>query len=266
MGGETVVDKAKRVERHPVAESIAAAGHVANGVVHGIIGAIAIGVARGAGGSADQAGAMRAIDSTPVGSVALWVCGLALLGLGIYSVVSAVGEWGQRKREAVKSLGRSVAYFAVGGVGLVYATGGTADGEQTTKTVSARLLGSLWGNALLAVVGLVAFAIGVAMIVRGVRRKFLEDVQVSSRSRGWFTALGVAGYVAKGLAVATVGVLFLVAVYKQDPSDAGGLDGALKKLAEIPGGQFVLIGIGVGLITYGVFCLARARTAAPDLG
>ena len=52
---------AAEVEHHPAAAWAASAGQVVNGVVHIIIGLIAVGIARGAGGSADQSGALRAI-------------------------------------------------------------------------------------------------------------------------------------------------------------------------------------------------------------
>ncbi|HJE51916.1 MAG TPA: DUF1206 domain-containing protein, partial [Tessaracoccus flavescens] len=57
---ETVERHARKLEDSPVAAGVAAAGHVANGIVHAIIGLIAFSVARGAGGDADQSGAMRA--------------------------------------------------------------------------------------------------------------------------------------------------------------------------------------------------------------
>ena len=104
--------------------------------------------------------------------------------------------------------------------------------------------------------------IGVAMMAKGVTRSFLKDVDLPPRFRRSFTALGIGGYLAKGLSVVLVGVLFVVAVFTRDPEDTGGLDGALKSLVGVPGGQVVLIAIGAGLILYGLFCLARARTTA----
>ena len=124
-------------------------------------------------------------------------------------------------------------------------------------------MGSWWGSTLLVIVGVVAFAIGVSMIVRGVTKSFVKDVELPGNLRKWFVPLGMAGYIAKGIAVATVGVLFVVAVVERDPDSTGGLDGALKALAGMPFGQIILVLIGIGLILYGVFCLAKARTAAP---
>ena len=70
------------------------------------------------------------------------------------------------------------------------------------------------------------------------------------------------GYVAKGIALGIVGGLFVAAAATADSDKAEGLDGALKSLVGVPGGQVVLIAIGAGLILYGLFCLARARTTA----
>ncbi|MHA6513678.1 DUF1206 domain-containing protein [Tessaracoccus sp. Z1128] len=259
---DDVQDKAKDVEHHPAAAWLAAAGHIVNGIVHAIIGVIAIGIARGVGGSADQSGAMRAIDAHPLGSVALWFVGLALFALAAYSIAVAIGEITEKKRDAARSAGRAVMYIVVGAAALTYASGGTADGEEATESLSSVLLQSWWGSALLVLAGIVVFAIGAAMMGRGITRSFLKDVDLSPRFRRSFTVLGVVGYLAKGLAVAIVGVLFVAAVVSGDASDTGGLDGALKSLVGVPGGQIVLIAIGVGLILYGLFCIARATTTA----
>lgn len=255
-------DKAKDVEHHPVAAWLAGTGHAVNGIVHAIIGAIAIGIAQGAGGSADQSGAMRAIGATPLGAAALWLVAGALLALALYSLAVAVGEVTRKKRDAAKSVGRAVMYAVVGSAALVYAMGGTADGEHATESLSAELLQSWWGSALLVLAGVIIMVIGVAMIGKGVTRSFLKDVDLSPRFRRSFTALGIGGYLAKGLAVVIVGALFLTAVFTRDPEDTGGLDGALRSLVGLPGGQMVLIAIGAGLILFGVYCLARARTTA----
>ncbi|SDY84268.1 DUF1206 domain-containing protein [Tessaracoccus flavus] len=258
-----VEDAAKDVEDHPAASWVAAAGHVANGIVHAVIGLIAISIARGAAGEADQGGAMRAIESTPLGEISLWVVGVSMVGLGLYTLATAIGQLRDDLWQGLKDLGRMVTYFAVGVVALTYATGGTSSGEGTTESLSARLMATGWGSILLVIVGLAIVAIGVGMIVSGVRQRFMRHVDVSPKSQKWFVPLGIAGYVAKGLAVAAVGVLFVVAVWTSDPSQTGGLDGALKSFTQLPFGRVVLFGIAVGLITYGLFCLARARKAKP---
>ena len=73
--------------------------------------------------------------------------------------------------------------------------------------------------------------------------------------------LAVTGYIAKGIAIFTLGILFVVAAVQVDPEEAAGLDGALKALTELPFGEGLLIVIGGGLIAYGLYSFARARLA-----
>lgn len=263
MGKRVRVERAAaQMERHPAAAFAASVGHAVNGVVHIIIGMIAIGIAFGVGGSADQGGAMRAIDGTPLGSVGLWAAGIALYALAFHSAAEAVSEFRREAWPALRVAGRGVAYVTVGTVAVVYASGGTADGEATTESVSAQLLQSTWGSWLLVIVGAAVFSVGVGLIVGGFRKTFLQDVNATGRLRRTVTALGVTGYIAKGVAVGIIGVLFVLAVINRDPGQTGGLDGALKKLTEFQYGPVLLVVIAAGLIAFGVFCFARARTTA----
>lgn len=68
----------------------------------------------------------------------------------------------------------------------------------------------------------------------------------------------VVSYVAKGIAIAVSGVLFLVAALTHDSETAGGLDSAVRTLAVLPLGPLLLWVVGVGLILYALFCFSRA--------
>ncbi|KTR81407.1 DUF1206 domain-containing protein, partial [Leucobacter chromiiresistens] len=49
--------------------------------------------------------------------------------------------------------------------------------------------------------------------------------------------------------------------FSGDSSSAGALDSAITSLYDLPGGPATIVGIGVGFLAYGVFCLFRARFA-----
>ncbi|HET8867987.1 MAG TPA: DUF1206 domain-containing protein, partial [Agrococcus sp.] len=245
-------DAAGAAERSRAADWVEGVGQVANGIVHLIIGGIALGVAFGAGGSADQSGAMRALQQTPLGGIALWAVGIALIGLALHSAVTAVAASRRDWKDAVRSGGRAIAYAVVGATALVYAVGGSSDSEEGTESISAELMANPFGLWLLGAIGLAIVGIGVTFAVRGVRLKFREDVAPPARFRRLVDTLGATGYVAKGIAVVIVGVLFVIAAASHDAEEAGGLDGALQSLTTVPGGVVALVVIAVGLIVYGV--------------
>ena len=267
MNPETLKSTASAAQRSRTFRTMARVGYVVLGVVHIIIGAIAISVAVGAGGGeADQGGAMEQISRVPFGTVVLWIIVLGLFALAVWQITEAFLErdpdtkkkWGRR----VKYVGTALAYFAIGGTALIYALGGRSDSSQSTQSFSATLLSSPGGVVLLVLVGLLVLGVGVAFVVRGIRRDFEKHLSLPAGKAGdGIRALGVVGYVAKGIAVAVVGVLFLVAAITHDPEKAGGLDAALKSLAALPFGQLILWLVGAGLIVYGAYCFARARYA-----
>lgn len=250
-------DVAAEAERHPAARWVTGAGQIANGVVHFVIGGIALGVAFGAGGSADQSGAMQALRETPLGSVTLWVVGLALLGLALLAIVTAIAASRRDWKDALKEAGRGVAYAAVGSTALVAATGGSSDGEAQTESFSAQLMSQPLGVVLVGLLGAGVAAVGVYFVVKGARQRFRDDVAPPTRWRKAVDVLGTCGYIAKGIAVVIVGGLFLIAAVRHDPEEAGGLDGALQSLTTVPGGVIALVAIAVGLMLYGIYCFAR---------
>jgi type IV secretory pathway VirB2 component (pilin) len=125
--------------------------------------------------------------------------------------------------------------------------------------MSAQLMQSGWGKALLVVIGLVVIGIGGYHVYKGVSKKFEKDLNVSS-GRG-ITALGVGGYAAKGLVFVGAGILVLIATLHSDPSKATGIDGAVKALGEAPFGKFLLIVAALGIAAFGAYSFVRSRYA-----
>jgi hypothetical protein len=258
---------AARAAQDSTAFRVAArAGYVVLGILHLVIGGIAISIATGGGGEADQGGAMEQIRATPAGVALLWAIAIGLFALAIWQIAEAVVErnpdskkkWGYR----IKYIGTAVAYLAIAVTALVYALGGQSDSSQSSATFSAQLLKSPGGVFLLVLVGLLVGAIGIAFIVRGFTRAFEKHLNLpSGTARKGIVTFGMVGYIAKGVAVAVTGVLFVVAAFTHDPEKAGGLDAALHTLAELPFGVIILWIVGAGLVIYGLFCVARARYA-----
>ncbi len=254
------------VQDSTVFRTIARIGYVVLGVVHIVIGVLAISITTGGGQNADQGGAMAQIRQAPLGVFVLWIIALGLAALAVWQIAEAVAErnpdskkkWGHR----IKYIGTAVAYVAIAITALVYALGGNSDSSQSTQSFSAQLMSTPGGVALLVLVGLIILAVGIAFVVRGFTRAFEKYLDLpAGTARKGIVAFGVVGYIAKGVAVGVTGVLFVVAALTNDPASAGGIDSALHTLAALPFGPLILWIVGGGLIVYGVFCFARARYA-----
>ena len=74
---------------HPVRWT-ARAGYAANGIVHILIGVIALVVAFGGDGATDQSGALMAIAGAPLGFVALWLIAITLCALGVWQLLEGI--------------------------------------------------------------------------------------------------------------------------------------------------------------------------------
>ncbi|AZH77555.1 MULTISPECIES: DUF1206 domain-containing protein [Microbacterium] len=263
----STVKHAARVAKDSTAfRRIARAGFVVLGLIHVIIGSIAISIAAGGSGDADQDGAMEQVRNNPIGGLLLLLIAAGLIALAVWQIASAflaadpaeTKKWGQR----LKLFGIAGAYLVIGGLALVYAVGGHAESEEASKTLSQVVLAAPGGVALLVIVGLSVIGVGVGFVVSAIMRSFEKLLDMpTGAARGGIIALGVIGYLGKGVAVGVTGVLFVVAAVTQDPDKAAGLDAALHSLLDLPFGRLVLGAVGAGFAIYGVFCIARARFA-----
>jgi hypothetical protein len=250
-------------------EPVARAGFVVSGLLHVLIGVLAVRIALGgsagggSGGSADSSGALGEVARTPFGAFALWAAVVALAALGLWQLLDGALEARARDaKEAAKGLGKGLVFLALAGTALTFARGGSSSSESSTDDVTATLMGSPGGALLVGAVGLAVLGGGGFLVYKGCSDEVRDDLGGSGpggRAGGAALWAGRAGYVAKGLALAVVGVLFVVAAVRSDPSQAGGIDAAMRTLVGFPFGVALLVAVGAGFALYGVWCFVRAR-------
>ncbi|WP_026551632.1 DUF1206 domain-containing protein [Arthrobacter sp. H20] len=259
-------DAAEDVSDSKAFEIAARAGYIAAGLLHLLIGVIALRVAMGGSGSADQSGAISALGNGPGGSLLLWACSIGSIALALFMLSEVFfGAHGMKDSDKLKfrakNAAKGVTYGVIGGTFATYAAGGSSDSSESTQNVSASLMSNPAGSFLLIAVGAAVMVVGGYFIYSGVTRKFRENLS-GLPGKGAGTAvvrLGMIGYVAKGAALLVLGLLFIVATLQNDPEESTGLDGALKSLQGQPYGAWILGVIAVGLIAYGVFMVIRSR-------
>ena len=266
-----VKSAARHAESSAVFETLARAGYAANGIVHVLIGVIVIVIASGGTAEGDQAGAMKAVAGAPAGFVVLWLVAIALWALGVWhaaegllahdwsgDVKGAARKWGRRTSE----FGQAVVFIALGVISATVAMGARPNAEETAESASRGVLSIPGGPFLLGLVGLGIGIGGVSFVMMGIMRSFHKRIDVPDGPVGTsITALGVFGFIAKGVSLLIVGVLLVVVAARSDAEAAGGLDGAVDALLDLWLGPVLAWIVGIGFIAYGVFTVARARYA-----
>jgi hypothetical protein len=264
---ETAQDAASTAQEKTPLRVLARAGFAVSGLLHIIIGAIAVSAAIGAGGGeADLSGALHQVAKTPGGVVVLWAVVVGLVALGAWQVLQTVlaraehraMRWARRIKEASKA----IAYFVVAGTAFRFASGNGNSSSETTRGIVRTVLSAPGGMFLVIAVGVVIGSIGGVFVFRGATTRITNDLQMPGGAPGLATlVLGVVGYIAKGAALLVVGILFLIGALTGDAGKASGFDKALKTLGALPFGDVILVAMGVGVVTYGLYLCVRARVA-----
>jgi hypothetical protein len=265
MAPPTATGAIRITRRMPVVRFLARAGFAVNGLVHAVLGYLIIVVATGAFARADPSGAFAQIESSPGGVFVLWAVIIGLAALGVWLILGALlmrpQDSKRRAARMVIEIGKGIAYLALAALALAFIRNGIA-GAGGTSAPSAQLMTAPGGRVVVLVIAILIVAVGVYFGAKGLRRTFTEDIRVpSGRAGSAVVALGIWGYLSKGIAIAILGALFLGAAVTADPSKATGLDSAVKYLLALPFGPPIVGVVGAGFIAYGLYCFVRARYA-----
>jgi len=249
VGDNTVVEKGARL------------GFAVSGLLHLLIGWIALKVAWGiGGGSADKSGALQTVADGTTGPFLLWLAVIGFALLALWQLTEAVvGRHGAEASDRAKAAGKAVlyAFFAWSAFSVIRGSG-TSDEKKTDET-TAGLLSSPGGQVLVGLVALALLAAAGYHAWKGWTEGFLEELE--QHPGQWVVRAGKAGFIAKGVALGVAGILFGSAAVSSRAAEAGGLDAALKTLRDQPFGPVLLTLVALGIAAYGVFAFAKARHA-----
>lgn len=249
-------------------ESIARAGYPVSGLLHLLIAYIIVRIAFGFRGEADQTGALAVLAEQRGGSVSLWVVAFGLFALSMWRLAEVVlglhpGESTRADRRhtppvnRLKAFGLAVVYLALTFAAVQFAVGVGRRGSERAEGLSARLMQSGGGKAVLVAAGVAIAAFGGYFIYKGASRKFLADLTVPGGRL--MTTLGFVGHVGEGIVLFGAGILVLGASFLQDPSRATGLDAAVRALGQTEYGQTTLLAAAAGFAAYGLYSVALTK-------
>ena len=258
--------KGEDLARTQTFEWLARGGLVARGVVYAIIGVLALKLALGDGGDAtNQQGALQKIAEGPFGKVLLAIVALGLIGYATWRLVRAALGHGPEAdddtKDRVSSLASGIAYAALSVTAIKILVGSGGGGGNPDKATGG-VLDWPGGQVLVIIAGLVLIGVAIDQAVKGLKRKFLEDSkteQMGEGTRKAFTAVGVAGHVARAVTFTLIGWFLIRAAIDYDPDEAVGLDGALAKLGQSSFGPVALGVVAAGFVAFAVYSICDAR-------
>lgn len=250
---------------------LARAGFAARGVTYGVIGALALAMALGAGtaGTApNQQGAFTLIARTGLGQAALVVICAGLLGYALWKLTLAFlgtgpeGAGGSGLTDRLANLVGGIVYIVFFAVAVGVLTGSSGNSSAEPRRAAAGVLGWPGGPVIVGAAGVVMLGIALHQLRDALRGDFAGDSKterMSPQERRIFMILGRSGLSARAIVFGLVGYFLIRTAVDFKPSNAVGVNGALARLPHQPLGPWLLGLVAAGLITFAAFSLFEAR-------
>lgn len=268
-------DAAAEIRESVWPDRVARAGLCARAAIYAAVAAIALRVAfKDSDQSVDKDGALEGIAASGFGRVLLVVLAIGFtchIAWRLMKAIVGAGEGSGRRRGAtggIKRLldvGRAGVYVALFVNTIDVLRDGDASGASTdarAQNGSAQLMANPAGRWLVIAAGAGLIIVGVVLVARALAQKFeehLERKEMRPWERTWLPRLGLFGYASRGVVAALVGVFVVHAGATFDPSDAVGLDGAARRLAQTRFGAAAVAVMALGLLSFAVYTLVEAR-------
>ncbi|MGD9798391.1 MAG: DUF1206 domain-containing protein [Acidimicrobiia bacterium] len=249
-------------------EILGRAGLAARGLVYLLVGWLALLVAFGDHGrQADREGAVATIAARSYGTALLAALALGMVGYAVWRATEAATGRTSREADAdagtrLRSLATAVLHIGFAISIARFAVTHRGDGGEEEQSLTAVALGWPGGRLLVAGAGLAVVGVGLFNGYRAVTGSFMERLkrgELGDASERTVRVLGTAGHLGRGAGFTLVGLFVVRAAITLDPTEAKGLDGALKEVAAEWYGPPVLVVLAAGFAAFGVYSLAEAR-------
>lgn len=249
-------------------ETLGRAGHFAKGLIYTVVGlttlASTIGYASDPAGSTD---AIRKIGEQPFGRILLALVAIGLFGYVVWRFVQAFKDTeaaGDDAKGLTKRFGYAISgaiYLTLAGLAASLALGwdtasGGNQGGGAEAQAKASLLSTSGGQWVVGIIGGIVVGVGIYMLVKGWKAKFMEKYDLASmseRTRNIALHVGRTGYLARGLALAIVGGFVVrTAMGGGSGGEFAGMEDAIAWLGRQPLGPFLVGTVGFGLACFGI--------------
>jgi heme/copper-type cytochrome/quinol oxidase subunit 2 len=224
---------------------------------------------------------LKHLENSVAGDIVLALIGVGLLAFAVWCAVEAIYDLDARGSDIKGIAARgtlivsSLVALGIGGAALLLllaaigGSGSTAEAAAAASGAGSATGGSQidravatvmdWpgGRWIVGIVGLGIIGSGVFQFVAAGKETYRRYLVANRFTRRWDWVLKT-GVMARGLIIAVVGVLFVLAAWRANPYEAGGVDKAFAWITGQPYGWVVVAAICVGLLGYALFCFVNA--------
>lgn len=213
--------------------------------------------------------ALSRLEGSTLGGLMLVLIFLGLLAYALWRALAALLDLDAHGSDA-KGIAARLGMAASGAVHLglgiaaltlLVSTGegeGGGGGDSRLREAVGMVMAWPGGRWIVGLAGLVVIGAGAVYVGQGWTMSYERYLASSAFTTRWRTALRV-GVAAHGVALAIVGLLSVLAAWRADPAEAGGLDGAFDWLSGQPYGRALVALLCLGLLAFAGFCLVNAR-------
>lgn len=253
---------------------LARLGYAARGTIYLVIGSLALLQAIGEGGkSTDSKGAVKELLSVPFGVVLVWLLFGGLIGYSIWRLVQSLFNADNHKhnlkgytiRGALLISALTHAALAYYAYSLVSSFGDGGSGGSSPSGIVSILLDLPGGFLIVAIIGITIVSAGIAHYYKAYRKTYEKHFEPHNLPIPQLTRICQIGLGARGTVFILIGILFLTASFRSNPSKAGGLEAAMQTLQSQALGNVLLGSLAIGLLFFATYsfteaCLRRIRS------
>ncbi|MGQ8367303.1 DUF1206 domain-containing protein [Glaciecola sp. 1036] len=239
-------------------------GYSARGVIYLIIGSLALMIALGLGGKQTNAkGAISTLLEQPFGwfFLILFIVGLfSYSGWRFYQAIFDPDEHGYSVKGLMVRLGLfgSMISHALLGYWASKLAIGLKSAEDKNVSV-ANWLGEDYAVAILGVFSLVTAIIGVSHLVKALKAKFDDYMEIPENHRIWILPLCKTGLISRGIAWLILSLLFLQSALITKDHSIKGMQDVLTAVSEDTlFGDWLLSALALGLVSFGIYSFLEA--------
>ena len=244
-------------------------GYASRGVVYIAVGVLAVlaALGNGNGETTGPRGALSYIRGGPFGGLMLGVVGVGLFSFAAWRFLQAALNLDHADSDAKGYIKRGsmivsgIVHLTLGiwVATALFASGGGSSDDEGSHRWTAWLLDKPGGHWLVAAIGGIIIAAGVAQIIKGWKAKFEKRLSLDYDRLPWMRTVCRFGLIARGVVFIMIGGLFIRAAVNRAPGQSGGVATVLRELQNQPWGWILLGVAALGLVAFGIYGLVEAR-------